>query len=260
MFANAEQCSKTASDLSSTLARMSTSDLPAIPRLPSRKGTASRRAPRERALSRDAIAGAALKIVDTEGLDALTMRSVAQALGTGAASLYAHVASKDQLLELVVERVIGEIPPAPEPDPDRWQEQIKETARAIRGVFSGHRDLARASFARIPLGENALAGSESMIALMRAGGLSDRVIAFACDLLPLYVMAVCYEESLYEGEVSLEEMETFVADLRTYFASLPPTRFPNVVALAGPLTAGDGEERFEFGLEVLLRGLAAMPR
>src|SRR5690242_1478622 len=171
---------------------MAESDLPPVPRLPSRRSPNAPRPPRERALSRDAIAAAALEIVDREGLDAMTMRSVAQSLGTGAASLYAHVASKEELLELVVDRVIAEVPPLGEPDPDRWQEQLKDLARSIRAVFSRHRDLARASFARIPLGENALQGSELMIAIMRAGGLPDQVIAYACDLLPLYVMAVSY--------------------------------------------------------------------
>lgn len=95
---------------------------------------------------------------------------------------------------------------------------------------------------------------------MRAGGLPDRVIAYACDLLPLYVMAVCYEESLYGSETSPEEIAKFFDGMRNYFASLPPDRFPNVVSLAGPLTAGDleGDERFEFGLDVLVGGLAAM--
>jgi hypothetical protein len=55
-------------------------------------------------------------------------------------------------------------------------------------------------------------------------------------------------------------MEAFVSDMRNYFASLPTDRFPNIVALAGALTEGSGDERFEFGLEVLVRGLAAMPR
>jgi hypothetical protein len=100
-----------------------------------------------------------------------------------------------------------------------------------------------------------------MISIMRAGGLPDQVIAYACDMLPLYVMAVCYEESLYSTETnSPADLADFVAEMRTYFASLPPNRFPNLVSLAGPLTAGsEGDERFEFGLEVLVRGLAAMP-
>ena len=187
------------------------------------------------------------------------MRTVAHSLGTGAASLYAHVSSKEDLLELVVERVIGEVRTFGEPDPERWQEQLKEYAREVRTVFSRHRDLARASFARIPLGENALRGSEWMIGVLRAGGLSDEVIAFAVDLLPLYVMAVSYEDSLYGSEASPEDFEKFVADLRAYFAALPADRFPNVVSLAGPMTTGGDRERFEFGLEVLVRGLAAMP-
>jgi AcrR family transcriptional regulator len=239
---------------------VTTGDLPPAPRLPSR-GTATRRSPRTRALSREAIVAAALDIVDREGLDAMTMRTVAHVLGTGAASLYAHVSSKEDLLELVVERVIGEVEFAVEPDPERWQEQVKEGLRAIRSVFGRHGDLARASFARIPMGENALRGSEQMIAVLRAGGLPDHVIAYACDLLPLYAMATAYEESLYAQETSsLDEMHEFVASMRAYFAALPPERFPNIVALAGPLTAGDGDERFEFGLEVIVRGLEAMAR
>jgi AcrR family transcriptional regulator len=211
-------------------------------------------------LSREAIAAAALEIVDSEGLDAMTMRRVAQALETGAASLYAYVASKEELLELVIEQVIGEVEIPGEPDPALWQEQVKAGLRAIRAVFSKHRDLARASFARIPLGENALRGSEWMIGVLRAGGLPDQVVAYACDLLPLYTMAIAYEESLYAGEhTTPEDMRKFVTELRRYFAALPPDRFPNTVALAGPLTAGsEGDERFEFGLEVLVRGLATM--
>jgi AcrR family transcriptional regulator len=238
---------------------MSSDELPPAPRLPSRAAQPKRREPRERALTRDAIAAATLKIVDAEGLDAVTMRRVAQELGTGAASLYAHVAGKDELLELVVERVIGEVPIPDEPDPAHWQEELKEGMRMIRAAIGGHRDLARAIFARIPFGENALGGAEWMIRTLRAGGLPDQVIAYACDLLPLYVTAVAYEESLYAGEnVTPEVMLEFNESMRRYYASVPADRFPNIVALATELTTGTGDERFEFALEVLVRGLAAM--
>jgi AcrR family transcriptional regulator len=233
---------------------MNATELPPVPRLPSRTTQPKRRGPRERALSRDAIAAAALEIVDAEGLDAVTMRRVAQSLGTGAASLYQHVSGKEELIELVVERVIGELPIPAEPDPQRWQDEVKEGLRVMRAAIAAHRDLARAIFARIPLGENALAGSEWMIRT-----LPDQVVAYACDLLPLYVTAIAYEQSLYAGEnVTPEVMGEFVDNMRRYFESLPPERFPNTVALAANLTAGDDDERFEFGLEVLVRGLAAM--
>jgi AcrR family transcriptional regulator len=234
--------------------------LPPAPRPPRPdSAAAARRAPRQRSLTKQAIVDAALAIVDEEGLDALTMRAVAARLGTGPASLYAHVASKDELIEAVVEQVIGEIDFDEAADPERWFEQLLGMGRRMRAMYAGHRDLARASFARIPLGENALAGSEWMIAVMRAGGLSDRAIGLGVDLFALYIGAVAYEESLESvGEVAPEEIAEFVAELRGYLQSLPADRFPGVVALAAALTEADGDERFEFGLEVLIRGLIAV--
>jgi AcrR family transcriptional regulator len=238
---------------------MSDDELPTAPLVPGRTTARRRSAPRVRALTIDAIAAAALRVVDDEGLDAMTMRRVAQELGTGAASLYAYVDNKERLLELVIDRALGELEPPP-PGDGPWQEQLKAGLREVRALFSRHRDLARASFARIPLGENALRASEWMIATLRRGGLPTDVIAYACDLLPLYVTAIAYEESIYAGEqVSPEQLAGYVAEMRSYFESLPPARFPNVVAFAAALTAGaQGDERFEFGLDVLIAGLAAM--
>ena len=238
---------------------MTAAELPPPPRLPPRDGAKTRRRPRQRALSREAIIDAALAIVDTEGLDALTMRTVAAALRTGAASLYAYVGSKEELIELVVDRVIGEVRLPDQSDPSRWMTQLKEVAREMRRVFASHGDLARATFGRIPLGENALNGAEGMLALMRAGGISDRVAAMVVDLLSLYVMGVAYEDSLTAmNATTADDLTGFITEMRRYFASLPGERFPNTVALAEELTAGDRDERFEFGLEILLRGLLAV--
>ncbi len=217
------------------------------------------RAPRRRSLTREAIVDAALKVLDAEGLDAMTMRRVAHELDTGAASLYAYVADKDELIELVVERVIGEVELQGPPDPERWQEQVKQYARSIRAMFAAHADVARATFARIPLGQNALRGAEALVAVLKSGGLPDQVVAYAADLLPLYVGAVAYEESLFsQQDVSQEQVERYIGELHEYFAALPEDQFPTLKALAGPLTAGATDERFEFGLEVLVRGLEAM--
>ena len=253
---NHEQCFRTTAALSSTLFRVSAAELPQPPRLPSRGAAGARRTPRQRSLSQAAIVDAALAIVDTDGLDALTMRTVAAALGTGAASLYAYVGSKEELIELVVDRVIGEVRFADQPDPSRWTAQIKEVAREMRRVFASHGDLARATFGRIPLGENALNGAERMLALMRAGGLPDRVAAQVVDLLSLYVMGIAYEDGITAMNATTpDELSRFISEMRTYFASLPSERFPNTIALAEELTAGDHDERFEFGLEVLICGL-----
>ena len=76
-------------------------------------------------LSRDAIVDAALGIVDREGAGALSMRRVAVELGTGPASLYAHVNDKEELENLIIDRIAGEVP-LPVPDPARWREQVKQ--------------------------------------------------------------------------------------------------------------------------------------
>src|SRR5215471_21083860 len=88
------------------------------------KQRARRRAP----LSRDAIVDAALGILDADGVDALTIRRLGQELGTGAATLYWHISGKDELGELVYDRIMGEVD-LPRPDAGPWQEQIKTLVR-----------------------------------------------------------------------------------------------------------------------------------
>src|SRR5215211_3595236 len=85
----------------------------------------SRPRPARAPLSRDAIVHAALRVMDREGSAGLSMRRVAEELGTGPASLYWHVANKDALINLIIDQVASEVP-LPEPDPDRWQEQLKD--------------------------------------------------------------------------------------------------------------------------------------
>lgn len=236
---------------------MSTS-VPPPPRPP---GTAPPRERRRPAITREAVVEAALAVIDAEGFDALTMRRVGHELGTGGASLYAHVANKEALIELVMDRVFGELEVPWPPDPEHWEEQIKEVLRRTRALFRRHRDIARGALARVPTGPNAVTGMEKILAILRAARLPDQVVAYAADLLPLYATAVAYEEGLFEARGwTREEVGRYVAELRQYFESLPADRFPTMVALAGALTAGDGEgdERFEFGLEVIVRGLAAL--
>jgi AcrR family transcriptional regulator len=232
-----------------------------VPPPPRPPGTAAPRERRRRAITRDAIVAAALAVIDAEGFDALTMRRVGQELGTGGASLYAHVANKDALIELVMDRVFGELEVPWPPDPERWEEQIKEVLRRTRALYRRHRDIARGALARIPTGPNALNGMEKILSILRTAGLPDQVVAYAADLLPLYVTAVAYEEGLYEARAwTSEEIGRYIAELRGYFESLPSDRFPTMVALATALTAGDdeGDERFEFGLDVIVRGLASL--
>ena len=91
---------------------------------------------------------------------------------------------------------------------------------------------------------------------MASGAL---VIAFGTDLLSLYVSATSYEESLFQSRgFTHEDIKGFAGELRGYFSSLPADQFPNVVALASALTAGEDDERFEFGLTAILLGLESL--
>jgi len=207
-------------------------------------------------LSRDAIVDATLRVLDREGASGLSMRRIAEELGCGAGAIYWHVENKEQLIQLVFDRVIGELP-LPEVDPERWQEQVKQAARAERKVMRQHPGIAQLSFGRIPLGPNAIRYFEWHLSLLRAGGLSDAVAALAGDLMNLYIGAFAYEEYVGLRAPSGDEAagEEFIGEVRAYLASLPAERFPNLTALASEITEAGPDERFEFGLDILLGGL-----
>src|ERR671925_750663 len=100
-----------------------------------------------RPLTRDAIVEAALVVLEREGMNGLSMRKVAEELGTGAASLYWHVGDKEELLSLLLDRIVGEAE-LPEPRREDWRQQVKETAREARRLLTSHRDAAQLSMGR----------------------------------------------------------------------------------------------------------------
>lgn len=227
-------------------------DLPPAPGFPARKGA------RRRALTREAIVDAALEVLDEGGIDGMNMRAVAERLGTGPASLYAHVSGKDELLSLLIDRVAAGVA-VPEVGAAPWQEQLKDVIRAIRSSLGAHRDLSRASLGTIPTGPNALRVIDALLGVLRDAGLPDKVIAYAVDILPLYATSTAYEESIYEAKGMDGGGGAFIAELNRFFSALPADRFPNIVAMADTLTGEDGEDdRFEFGLDALVRGIESM--
>ena len=127
-----------------------------LPDPPQRPGVRRSDPRKRRTLNRDAIVDIALAIVDEEGLEGLSMRRVADRLETGPASLYAHVANKDELMELVYDQVLAEVQ-VQEPDKRRWEEQLKDALRQLYDVLVAHRDIAFVSMARIPIGPNTAA-------------------------------------------------------------------------------------------------------
>jgi len=213
-------------------------------------------------LTRERIVDAAMRVLVEQGYEAVSMRKVASALGTGPASLYAHVANKKELDQLLVDRAARDMKLPETPDPDRWQEQLKDAMRELLRVMRANPGVARAAIGQVPLGERALLSTERILGILKAGNLPDQAAAWAVDLIPLYVTAIAFEESV-QGAAGWTEadVETFVAGLRNFFASLPADRYPLTIALAGPLTSGaTTDDRFEFGLTVITAGLASLAK
>ncbi|WP_395293112.1 TetR/AcrR family transcriptional regulator [Kitasatospora hibisci] len=207
---------------------------------------------RRQPLTRERIVEAALRIVDTEGMDALSMRRVGQELDTGAASLYAHVGNKEELVELVLDLAYSEIE-LERPDPADWQEQVKRLMRRSRDVLLGHRDLAKAAVvANVPMTPHAMDVAENMLAILRSGGLDEQTAAYGVDLIGLYTTATTFEASTRSGGNSQE----FTDQVLAYFGTIPVDRYPMITSMAVALTRNVWGERFEFGLDILVAGLA----
>ncbi|SFC42790.1 transcriptional regulator, TetR family [Nocardioides terrae] len=222
-------------------------------------------APRER-LSRERIVDVALAQMKERGYDAVSMRSIAKELDTGPASLYAHVAHKDELDQLVIDR-IATLVEVPEPDPERWAEQVKDVMRANLAAYRAHPGSAQAALAMIPTAEGGLRAAEGFMQLLLAGGIPPQAAAWFCDLAALYVSAIAAEESIWaqRGKAAAAggrpvSEEDVVAQVRQVFAALPPETYPALTRHATEMTTGDGDDRFEFGLDVLLAGLVAVSR
>ena len=216
--------------------------------------------PAKAALSREAIVDAALAIVRDEGIDALSMRRVAQALDTGPASLYVYVVNRDALSELLFDAALATVTTEPT-DPRRWREQLHElVSRTVKMMAVDYPGMARLAMAHIPVGDNSLRVVESMLSLLKAGGVSDQAAAYAADLIGSYTTAIAYEQSLYATLYNdPEHMEREVGRIAERFADLSPERYPTIAALSEKMTMGDGEERFALGLDVIINGLLETP-
>jgi hypothetical protein len=125
-----------------------------------------------------------------------------------------------------------------------------------------HRDIARISLGRIPSGQTLALFSEWLFELLKPVGIPDGVIAYVGDLAGLYVGAYAFEESLGLASPTGEDLppEQVVEMFRSYVESLPADRFPHTRSAAALLFGGAPQDRFEFGLDVIVRGLETYAR
>lgn len=219
------------------------------------------RARRRPVLGLDAIVARTLRIVDADGVGAVSMRRVAAEFDTGPASLYAYVASKEALLRLVLDRILDEVEI---PAGDDWRDVVRSLAHNARSVLQRHNDAAVLSFAHVPTGAKALDSVERVLATMIAGGVPPQVAAWSMDIVSLYVAADVYEGWLLKqrfddgsGRDPEEVGQAFVGEIAASWAHVPAGRYPNLVANAGAMMTGGSDDRFAFGIDMLIAGFAA---
>ena len=146
----------------------------------------------------------------------------------------------------------------PEPDPGRWAGQLAAVAREMRAISDRHRDLVPSSGGFLPGGGRALRCHERVLAIMRAGGLSDDLAVAGLYLLWVIVNGFSLEETRTEDpERSRPDLSP---EASRYFASLPGDRVPNLAAAAGEFAKADFDERFELLITTFINGLAGRPR
>lgn len=209
-------------------------------------------------LTLEQIVQAGVELADQEGLEAVSMRKLAQKLGVGAMSLYRYVPSKTELLNLMLDAVSG-------PDPQResafsqgWRAGLEAVGRDGRDQYLAHPWLLQVNWTQPVLGPNSMADMELIFSGLHEMPLSDQQKMQVIVALDSYVTGAVRQEILSNRAASESGMtddqfwESQVPMLETIFAS---GRFPVMAALAEDTFTGTWEEHFHFGLALFLDGV-----
>ncbi len=203
--------------------------------------------------SRERVAQVALGLVDQQGLDALSMRTLARALGTGPMTLYNHVTDREHLDLLVVDAVFDEVrwPPVPYED---WREEVTEISTAVWRAVRAHPRAIPLILTRRSGSRAVLEVAEAIISAFSRGGLRGPALLVAFRAVTAYVMGFAQAE--LAGPLAAEAGESkehLIARMR----QLPREKFPSLVALSAVAARSDAVTEFNSGLAALLDGLAA---
>jgi AcrR family transcriptional regulator len=211
-------------------------------------------------LTLDWIVTAAIEIADAEGLEALSMRRVADALGVGTMSLYRYVPGKAELLDLMLDRISG---PDPSVDSlgDDWRSAMEALGRDMWRLYTRHPWLPFVDQSRPLLGPNSLDGFELALRGLTDSGLTSQQQVNAISVLEAFVSSAA---RLHNNAVTAEQRtgmsaeEFWRAQTPVLEKAMSSGRYPLVAALDDDAFAATAEEFFEFGLQRLLDGLEAL--
>ncbi|CAN5142011.1 TetR/AcrR family transcriptional regulator C-terminal domain-containing protein [soil metagenome] len=200
------------------------------------------------ALTPERIVRAAVDVVDQEGLDALTMRRLGAEVGFEAMSLYRHFESKAALLDAVLADLLGQLElPALGAD---WRADLREGCRRYRRLLLEHPN-AVSLFARLELGNpSAVRAAGWVMAVLRGAGRDAETALQVLSTLQSYVIGFAFWEV---GTAPLRADPRFAGPRRP--VQLPRDADPYLAALLPQFAGTSCDESFEFGLDVMIRGI-----
>jgi AcrR family transcriptional regulator len=202
-------------------------------------------------LSRDRILRAATALADEAGIEALTMRSLGEQLGTEAMSLYRHVRNKDDLLDGLVDLVYGEIDlPVRTPS---WKSAMRRRAIAVRQAMSRHPWAIALMESRTQPGPENLRHHDWVLRVLRGAGFTSATATHAYNLLDSYI----YGFALQERSLPFSSAEELAEVGPALIQQIPGDLYPALKAVATDLIASgfDYGAEFEFGLDLILDAL-----
>ncbi|WAP53745.1 TetR/AcrR family transcriptional regulator [Streptomyces sp. S465] len=202
-------------------------------------------------LDRSGTVDTALELLDSLGLDDLTMRRLADSLGVRAGALYRHFATKRDLLTAMAERMLADIP-APRADGD-WEDRLAGLARAMRTALLAHRDGARVYAGTHSTGAHTLRFSDTVTGVLREAGFADEDAARALMAVANFTVGHTLEE-----QAALRFGDEGTADPEPLRQAVESGTFHHLVAALPTLTSTDFTAHFEFGLRLLVHGLRTL--
>jgi AcrR family transcriptional regulator len=205
-------------------------------------------------LTRERVVAEALNLIAEDGVGALTMRNLADRLGVVPGALYRHVRNKTQLQDLVLDEVLAEVDCDVDPALP-WTERVKVLAHRLRAVLEDHPGVAGLLELRDPLGPHSLGLAEAFLSAMQAAGFAGREAGLGFFLVTEYTIGFAVGSSPASVNRQRVRDPAVRAELHQFFRSLPPDRFPSLVALGEHVWLDNRDERFAAGLDALVDGL-----
>ncbi len=208
-------------------------------------------------LSKQVVVQRALALGDAEGLEALTIRRLATELGVTPMALYWHFRNKEELLAALGDQVWRELDTDVDPAAP-WYLQMRSLLESLLHVLRAHPCASQLILEGEKQSDAALVASETALAILRRGGYDpDHAAEIARSALWTGLMLVMSDPgckpALTQAEITEEQRKA-----RVRLALLPPDHYPRLVEAAGPMTSGDTEFHYRFGVDVFVAGVRAM--